>query len=224
MSHKRDLIAAVPNRAALHTAFSLGNSIDPDRPLSMLFADLDRFGAVNRCHGRAVGDQVIAAVGARLSCSLSRKDVAFRLSADEFIIATHRDCAEADALARQLIKAMAEPFEPAGGGRVVISVSIGTVHVDRVLSVSALEDLIYTTGTAMYAAKEQAPGGLVHRPHISSVSSSPCNFATSPLPKVWRPAPAQKLSDPVPAGPSNAPWHGSLAAADSAAATDVKPT
>ncbi|MGW7585446.1 GGDEF domain-containing protein [Kitasatospora sp. NPDC054768] len=204
MSHERDLITAVPSRAGLHAAFSLGHLIDPDRPLSMLFADLDRFGEVNRRHGRAVGDQVIAAVGASLNCALRREDVAFRLSADEFVIATHRDCAEAEALARRLIKALAEPFEPAGGDRVVISVSIGTVHVDRVPSESAMEGLIYTAGTAMYAAKERAPGGLYHRPHTSSASSRPCSLATSPLPKVWRPAfatcmplPATALSTPV---------------------------
>jgi len=167
----RDLLTPIPDLAALHAAFAPGPSPDPERPLSVLFADLDRFGEVNRRHGRAAGDHVIAAVATRIDDIVRRADIAFRLSADEFVIATHDDCAATDALARRLVRAVAEPFDlpgalaPADGARVEISVSVGTVRSDGVRSASALEDLVYAAGSTMYIAKDRGPGGIAHRPH-----------------------------------------------------------
>ncbi|MGV9244961.1 GGDEF domain-containing protein [Streptomyces sp. NPDC003710] len=170
--------AEMEHGATAHSSRS--RDVGLDRPLSILFADLDRFGEVNSRYGRRAGDQVIAAASARINKSLRREDMAFRLKADEFLITTHRDCNETDVLARQLISLMAQPFELIDGSQVTISVSIGTVRADTTLSRGALENLIHDAGTAVHIAKDYSPGGLFHHPHADSTSSNLCKFAAYP--------------------------------------------
>jgi diguanylate cyclase (GGDEF)-like protein len=55
-------------------------------PLSVAVVDIDEFGAINETRGRAVGDEVIAAVGTVLSAEAGSHLVA-RTGGDEFICA-----------------------------------------------------------------------------------------------------------------------------------------
>ena len=55
-------------------------------PVSLGFVDLDGFKAINDRHGHAVGDEVLATVGAVLKTQLRSVDVTGRLGGDEFAV------------------------------------------------------------------------------------------------------------------------------------------
>jgi diguanylate cyclase (GGDEF)-like protein len=56
------------------------------RPLSLALLDLDDFAGINRRHGRAVGDLVLAVVGDRLRSFVRPSDLVGRPLEDEFVV------------------------------------------------------------------------------------------------------------------------------------------
>ena len=65
---------------------ALASSQEEGRPLSVVMADLDRFKDVNDKYGHVIGDQVLAAVAARISCDARDTDTMGRYGGDEFLI------------------------------------------------------------------------------------------------------------------------------------------
>lgn len=55
-------------------------------PVSLLLLDLERFGAVNKAHGHAAGDALLAAVGERLQLVAGAERPVGRLGGDEFAV------------------------------------------------------------------------------------------------------------------------------------------
>jgi diguanylate cyclase (GGDEF)-like protein len=55
-------------------------------PVSLLLLDLERFGVVNKSHGHAAGDALLAAVGERLLAVAGRERPVGRLGGDEFAV------------------------------------------------------------------------------------------------------------------------------------------
>ena len=56
----------------------------------LILGDLDYFKLINDRFGHLVGDQVLKAVAQRISASLRRSDLAFRIGGEEFAIILHR--------------------------------------------------------------------------------------------------------------------------------------
>lgn len=56
------------------------------RPVSVLMIDIDGFSTFNQRHGHAVGDALLAAIGARLATMLRGTDIKCRYGGDEFLI------------------------------------------------------------------------------------------------------------------------------------------
>jgi hypothetical protein len=61
-------------------------------PVSLLLLDLERFGVVNKTHGHAAGDALLAAVGESLLAVAGRERPVGRLGGDEFAVAPIRSC------------------------------------------------------------------------------------------------------------------------------------
>lgn len=118
---------------------------------AVLFLDLDRFKFINDSLGHHLGDEFLKLVAERLKEHAGQGELVGRFAGDEFAILLP-ECTEAAAitLAKQLNKALMDPFEVMGHS-ISVSVSIGVAFHKEGLSG---EDLIQQADTAMYYTKK----------------------------------------------------------------------
>jgi diguanylate cyclase (GGDEF)-like protein len=119
---------------------------------AIMIIDLDRFKEVNDTLGHHKGDQLLTAVGARLSETLRDADTVARFGGDQFAVLIPRieDTGQAAEVAHRIAEAMQEPFIT-GGVAVQVDLSAGIA-----LSPPDGDDpdtLIQRADVAMYEAK-----------------------------------------------------------------------
>jgi diguanylate cyclase (GGDEF)-like protein len=78
-------------------------------PISLLLLDLERFGVVNKTHGHAAGDALLAAVGQRLLAVAGAERPVGRLGGDEFAVISHGE--DAKLLARAVLEELPKRSE-----------------------------------------------------------------------------------------------------------------
>jgi diguanylate cyclase (GGDEF)-like protein len=125
--------------------------------VAVLLADLDKFKTVNDVHGYTVGDELLVAVGARLTGLVRAGDTVARLSGDEFVIlCEHLDeGSQADSIATRLVAALAVSFK-LSAAEVEISASVGVAVASAGESVP--EQLLRDAYIASYQAKRKGGG------------------------------------------------------------------
>lgn len=151
-----DALTGLPNRILLidrlEQAFRRNSRTN--QTFAALFLDLDRLKTVNDSHGHAIGDDLLIAVGQRLTRVVRPGDTAARMSGDEFVVLCEdlHDPAEAVAIGHRLLSALAAPFQ-LSGVVIGISASIGIAYARR--SDRSAEQLLQDADSAMYEAKRQ---------------------------------------------------------------------
>jgi diguanylate cyclase (GGDEF)-like protein/PAS domain S-box-containing protein len=97
------------------------------RTLAVLLCDLDAFKPVNDQHGHAAGDAVLKEVAQRIRGAVRPADTVARIGGDEFVVLCEdlEGPDAADAIARRIRAAMAEPFD-LERARVRVGISVGT--------------------------------------------------------------------------------------------------
>jgi diguanylate cyclase (GGDEF)-like protein len=164
-----DSLTGLPNRALFRDrlAKAMAHAKRRNRPLALMFLDLDRFKQVNDELGHEAGDRLLQHVGKTLTESLRSADsisrdggmphTLSRLGGDEFTLILENISGAEDAahVARRLLEALSEPFH-VGEEELVITASIGismypTDDVD-------LDTLIRHTDMAMYRSKSLGRG------------------------------------------------------------------
>ena len=125
--------------------------------LAALFLDLDDFKTVNDGLGHAAGDDLLVAVGERLSGALRESDLAARLGGDEFgvLLTSIPDAAYAASVSDRLLDVLSAPFHVAGA-TVNVGASIG-IAVDTA-AMASVDDLLGDADIAMYQAKALGKG------------------------------------------------------------------
>ena len=128
-----DPLTRLPNRALIVDRISQAMArIERDgTSLSILLVDIDRFKAVNDMRGVDVGDQVLVEVADRLLAAVRLGDTVGRISSDQYLVmcvATNGEL-DAAAVARRILRSLAEPIRVAGGDDLHITASIGAVVV-----------------------------------------------------------------------------------------------
>jgi diguanylate cyclase (GGDEF)-like protein len=148
-----DDLTGLANRRALLAEVATRQR-DSDRPLALLFIDLDRFKVMNDHLGHSAGDKVLRVIADRIRTSLRPADFAARLGGDEFVIVLDDTGGGlgAVAAANRLLDVIALPID-VGGQRVAHTGSVGiALSVDDTVSG---EELLGQADIALYAAKSQ---------------------------------------------------------------------
>jgi diguanylate cyclase (GGDEF)-like protein/PAS domain S-box-containing protein len=151
-----DALTGLANRAFFHEQFQHAVAIRKgvEEETALLFLDVNDFKQVNDQWGHAIGDRVLAALGARIQHTLRAGDAAARLGGDEFavVVPSIAEPGEAVRVAERLLDAIRAPIE-LDGRRVSVSASIG-------ISVgSDVAAMLQEADAAMYRAKAQPAGG-----------------------------------------------------------------
>jgi diguanylate cyclase (GGDEF)-like protein len=156
-----DALTGLPNRALLmeRLEHSLLRCRRSGLTSAVFFVDLDRFKVVNDTFGHRVGDEVLVAVGARLSEVLRPGDTLAHVSGDEFVVLCEDldSPAQADVIVGRLDAAFDQPFS-LSGNELNISASIGIAFTGKGRA-DAPEDVLHTADMAMYRAKRAGGGG-----------------------------------------------------------------
>lgn len=119
-------------------------------PLTVLFADIDRFKAVNDQYGHEAGDLVLAEVAASLRDVLRESDVLVRWGGEEFLVVLP-DAAGGEAVSL-IARLRSRGFGRLPDGRRV-TLSIGIAECQRD-AMGAAMDLVGLADRRMYAAKQ----------------------------------------------------------------------
>lgn len=154
-----DALTGLPNRRLFFDRLShaLDLSQRHNSGLGLLFADVDRFKAVNDRLGHDAGDRVLFAAAERLVRTARDTDTVARFGGDEFVVLyeqLHDPESEGVALAQRIVKALAEP----------ITTSDQEVHASMSIGIAVAtcggnaDTLIRQADDAMYIAKRQRPG------------------------------------------------------------------
>lgn len=110
-----DPLTKLCNRALFNTrlASALAEAQRQQRPLALLFLDVNDFKAINDVHGHAAGDRVLCTLAGRLKACVGPRDTVARMGGDEFTVLL-ADTAAAGALAETLARILATMAEPLG--------------------------------------------------------------------------------------------------------------
>ncbi len=148
-----DALTGLPNRLLFQDRISrqVAAARRDGATVGVLFVDLDDFKVVNDTMGHGVGDELLAAVGGRLSGLIGDCDTAARLGGDEFalLIGCAADCAAVEAAASRVVEAFGEPFALASGS-VLTPVTVGVATTS---DSADTDELLRHADLALYAAK-----------------------------------------------------------------------
>ncbi len=156
----QDQLTGLPNRHFMlrHVAAALKRSQRFDRPMALLFLDLDNFKSINDSLGHSAGDELLREAAARIKSVLRKTDTAARLGGDEFLVCLEDidSTEEAGMIAERLVEQFLRLFTVAGR-RVHSTTSVG-------ISVypgdgDCVETLMQSADTAMYKAKQLGRSG-----------------------------------------------------------------
>jgi diguanylate cyclase (GGDEF)-like protein len=144
-----DGLTDLPNRFRFHE--HLYHELCRNRPVALLFMDLDHFKAVNDTLGHGVGDKLLQAAARRIEALVGKRAMVARLGGDEFaILLTGARVKEAEAVAEKVIKGLSDSF-CLGDHDAVVGATIGIAVAPQ--DGNDPEALLRNADLALYAAK-----------------------------------------------------------------------
>jgi diguanylate cyclase (GGDEF)-like protein len=133
-----------------------------DWPLSLLFADLDRFKQVNDAHGHQAGDDVLRTVADFLKGQLRDGDLLARYGGEEFVVLLPGvNSKDASRVAGRIATMFRARPHPVGARRVWITLSIGVATRDAEHPFADAMELLQAADRAVYAAKHRGRNRVV---------------------------------------------------------------
>lgn len=119
-------------------------------PLAVMFADIDRFKAVNDEYGHVAGDRVLAATAASLRAMTRESDVLIRWGGEEFVVVLPRTTATDAVTLIERLRAQGVGSLPDGRA---VTVSIGVAEY-RADALGSAAELVALADRRMYLAKQ----------------------------------------------------------------------
>ena len=146
-----DPLTGMLNRAGLHAAHAALADETPAQPITVALIDLDDFKHVNDTHGHDHGDDLLIAIGDRITdLAAVRGGAAARLAGDEYAVLLPTRAGDPDRVADALATVIAEPFA-LGADECSVTASIGLALVEATDSLT--EVALHRADVAMYHAK-----------------------------------------------------------------------
>ena len=126
-----------------------------NKPLALMFVDLDKFKPINDELGHEAGDAVLKAVAERMLSCVRQSDTVARFGGDEFVaILENLDCADSAAVvAKKVIAKLTDSIEVPGGEHATVGASIGISIFPN--DGATMDELARAADEAMYAVKEE---------------------------------------------------------------------
>jgi diguanylate cyclase (GGDEF)-like protein len=164
-----DELTELPNRQLFkdRLAREIARSGRAGERLALLYIDLDNFKRINDTLGHDSGDELLRAVGRRLTGCVKQSDTVARLGGDEFlvILGALSGPEQASKVAERVLAELAEPLE-IGAREYQARASIGIALYPS--DGTTLEELLKNADTAMYRAKEDGRGrATFFEPHMN---------------------------------------------------------
>ena len=167
-----DTLTGLPNREQFRDRFAvtLDQAHRHNRPVALLYIDLDNFKRINDTLGHTAGDELLQITAERLRDAIRKSDDFIHVSAgkrrgndcarlggDEFmaLLPEVMSPAEAGLIADRIVKVLTQPMK-LGDHEVSVSPSIGIAMYPQ--DGSDAETLLRHADLAMYAAKRHSPG------------------------------------------------------------------
>jgi diguanylate cyclase (GGDEF)-like protein/PAS domain S-box-containing protein len=155
-----DSLTGLPNRTLFsdRLTMALTQARRSQKNIAVMLLDLDYFKDVNDTLGHSVGDQLLRAVGNRLSGLLRKGDTVARIGGDEFLLLLPelRQIEYATTLAQKILEAFREPF----------AFNNHQLHITTSIGIAIFPDdgdnadtLMKSADIAMYRAKNKGRDG-----------------------------------------------------------------
>ncbi|MDK2122596.1 putative bifunctional diguanylate cyclase/phosphodiesterase [Parachitinimonas caeni] len=165
-----DALTGLLNRAGFFQAVAaaLSKAQRWNKPLALMYLDLDHFKDVNDTHGHPVGDKLLTAFCKRLTTSMREYDVIGRIGGDEFAVLLEEDVSEeqVSTIAEKILKAQTKPYL-IDGHSLVAGVSIGIAYYPD--DGANTDQLLQAADVAMYQAKQD--GRMSFRHHSPEMNA-----------------------------------------------------
>ncbi|QHO77026.1 diguanylate cyclase [Bradyrhizobium sp. CCBAU 051011] len=148
-----DALTELPNRTLFHERLKRELSFAaPNRPLAVLYIDIDEFKSVNDSLGHMIGDELLKSVAASLAACVRKSDFVARLGGDEFAIVQTgiEDTDDVMKLVSRIFEAIRAPYQCLGH-QVTTDASIGIALAPQ--DGSDIDQILKNADLAMYAAK-----------------------------------------------------------------------
>lgn len=150
-----DSLTGLTNRLGFETiaAHALAATQRQERPLTLLFVDLDRFKQINDRFGHAEGDRALVSIARILQDTFRGSDVVARMGGDEFcVLLTLTGAADTKRPLEGLEEAVAT-WNETNGSDFDLAYSVGLVEYDPERH-REVADLLAEADGAMYAHKQ----------------------------------------------------------------------
>ena len=150
-----DALTGLGNRSLLQEQAGRTLAADAERgtQTALLIVDLDHFKEINDTLGHATGDTLLTQVGRRIAAAVPQADAVCRLGGDEFavLLGGFQRAEDADALAAELLRVLAEPavFD---GTRLSVEGSVGVACAPH--DATTFDELLQRADVALYQAKD----------------------------------------------------------------------
>jgi diguanylate cyclase (GGDEF)-like protein len=163
--HRRDALTGVFNRGHLDQVLAkeFAAAVTGGWPLSVVFADLDRFKQVNDTYGHPAGDTVLIATAKIILDVVRDTDCVARYGGEEFVIVLPGlAAAAAGQVCERLLKRLREAQHVVAGGTIRATASLGLATHSTGTPFASVARLIGAADRSVYAAKKAGRDRLVY--------------------------------------------------------------
>ncbi len=158
-TNRRDALTGLFNRRHLDEFLehAFQRATVDGHPLSIAFADLDKFKSINDTYGHQIGDQILETTAKILKANVRGDDLVARYGGEEFIIVyPGTDCELVKIICERIVKAFQETRHEVGAtNELAVTISVGMATHGDGRQFGSVDEFVRAADKALYTAKLQ---------------------------------------------------------------------